>query len=251
MVRLRGLRHPLLQADFLKNRRRLEVAAASEGAGASGRKRNRMLSTRREAMLDAAGVAATPGGGDGSSGSGGTAAAELASLQSPRPVDLLVRSDVSAVVITGPNTGGKTATMKALGLCAVMARCGLPLPADAPAMLPAFSSVLADIGDEQSLTANLSTFSGHLKRIQVWRGQGVNFDRCGVDRVAISTDVVWTGWQFRQVWCGQGGNFDRVAVRMKRCFQGGSGGVDGVDGVAMEGGLTAKGGGKGIETSPP
>jgi dsDNA-specific endonuclease/ATPase MutS2 len=58
--------------------------------------------------------------------------------------------------------------MKALGLAAVMARCGLPLPCDAPALLPAFSAVLADIGDEQSLTANLSTFSGHLRRIQVW-----------------------------------------------------------------------------------
>ncbi len=48
-----------------------------------------------------------------------------------------------------------------------MAKAGLALPAEAPARLPAFSAVLADIGDEQSLTANLSTFSGHLKRIQV------------------------------------------------------------------------------------
>ncbi len=70
-------------------------------------------------------------------------------------------------VHAGPNTGGKTATIKALGLAVLMARAGLPLPCDAPAALPAFSSVLADIGDEQSLTANLSTFSGHLKRIQV------------------------------------------------------------------------------------
>ncbi len=68
---------------------------------------------------------------------------------------------------TGPNTGGKTATMKALGLSALMARAGLAIPAEQPAALPAYSSVLADIGDEQSLTANLSTFSGHLARIQV------------------------------------------------------------------------------------
>jgi dsDNA-specific endonuclease/ATPase MutS2 len=57
--------------------------------------------------------------------------------------------------------------MKALGLVALMARAGLAVPAERPAALPAYSSVLADIGDEQSLTANLSTFSGHLARIQV------------------------------------------------------------------------------------
>lgn len=54
--------------------------------------------------------------------------------------------------------------MKALGLAALMAKAGMPVPAEAPAALPCFSSVLADIGDEQSLTANLSTFSGHLRR---------------------------------------------------------------------------------------
>lgn len=64
----------------------------------------------------------------------------------------------------GPNTGGKTAAMKAFGLAACMAKAGLLLPAQAPARLPCFSCVLADIGDEQSLTANLSTFSGHIKR---------------------------------------------------------------------------------------
>lgn len=57
--------------------------------------------------------------------------------------------------------------MKALGLAVCMAKAGLPIPVDAPARLPCFSAVLADIGDEQSLTANLSTFSGHLRRIQV------------------------------------------------------------------------------------
>jgi DNA mismatch repair protein MutS2 len=54
--------------------------------------------------------------------------------------------------------------MKALGLAVVMAKAGIPVPAQSPARLPCYSSVLADIGDEQSLTANLSTFSGHLRR---------------------------------------------------------------------------------------
>jgi DNA mismatch repair protein MutS2 len=84
---------------------------------------------------------------------------------------LLVRPDTSVVVITGPNTGGKTAAMKALGLASCMARAGLLVPADEPARLPCFSAVLADIGDEQSLTASLSTFSGHLRRIQAARAE--------------------------------------------------------------------------------
>jgi dsDNA-specific endonuclease/ATPase MutS2 len=54
--------------------------------------------------------------------------------------------------------------MKAFGLAALMAKTGIPVPAQSPARLPCFSSILADIGDEQSLTANLSTFSGHLRR---------------------------------------------------------------------------------------
>jgi dsDNA-specific endonuclease/ATPase MutS2 len=64
----------------------------------------------------------------------------------------------------GPNTGGKTATMTAFGLAVALGKAGIPLPAQGPARFPAYSAVLADIGDEQSLTANLSTFSGHLKR---------------------------------------------------------------------------------------
>ena len=57
--------------------------------------------------------------------------------------------------------------LQAFGLAVLMARAGLAVPADAPVQLPAYTAVLADIGDEQSLSANLSTFSGHLRRIQV------------------------------------------------------------------------------------
>ncbi len=81
------------------------------------------------------------------------------------PVDLLIRPALRAVVITGPNTGGKTVTLKSLGLAALMARAGLFVPAREPVELPWFESVLADIGDEQSLEQSLSTFSGHIRRI--------------------------------------------------------------------------------------
>ncbi|MGF1478201.1 MAG: endonuclease MutS2 [Cyanophyceae cyanobacterium] len=81
------------------------------------------------------------------------------------PIDARIQPDIRTVVITGPNTGGKTATLKSIGLAALMAKAGLFVPAKAPVQLPWFSQILADIGDEQSLEQNLSTFSGHVRRI--------------------------------------------------------------------------------------
>jgi len=81
------------------------------------------------------------------------------------PVTLAVGSPLRVVAITGPNTGGKTVTLKSLGLAALMARCGLFLPCSGTPRLPWCGQVLADIGDEQSLQQNLSTFSGHIRRI--------------------------------------------------------------------------------------
>ncbi len=81
------------------------------------------------------------------------------------PTDLVIRPDLRVVAITGPNTGGKTVTLKTLGLTALMAKVGMYVPAKEPVELPWFDSVLADIGDEQSIEQSLSTFSGHVKRI--------------------------------------------------------------------------------------
>ncbi len=81
------------------------------------------------------------------------------------PTDLVIRPDLRVVAITGPNTGGKTVTLKTLGLAALMAKVGMFVPAREPVELPWFDSVLADIGDEQSIEQSLSTFSGHVKRI--------------------------------------------------------------------------------------
>ncbi len=81
------------------------------------------------------------------------------------PITISISPPTKVVTITGPNTGGKTATLKTLGLVALMAKAGLMIPAAAPVEIPWFSQVLADIGDEQSLQHNLSTFSGHIRTI--------------------------------------------------------------------------------------
>ena len=81
------------------------------------------------------------------------------------PVSIEVDSNLRVVAITGPNTGGKTVTLKSVGLAALMARAGLLLPCVGSPSLPWCNQVLADIGDEQSLQQNLSTFSSHITRI--------------------------------------------------------------------------------------
>ncbi|MBR8829956.1 MAG: endonuclease MutS2 [Chlorogloea purpurea SAG 13.99] len=81
------------------------------------------------------------------------------------PISVTIDPGTRVVAITGPNTGGKTVTLKTLGLTALMAKIGLFIPAKEPVELPWFETVLADIGDEQSLQQSLSTFSGHIRRI--------------------------------------------------------------------------------------
>ncbi len=81
------------------------------------------------------------------------------------PIDVLIQPQIKVVAITGPNTGGKTVTLKTMGLAALMAKAGIFIPAKEPVEIPWFDAVLADIGDEQSLQQSLSTFSGHIRRI--------------------------------------------------------------------------------------
>uniref|UniRef100_A0A0E0M9J8 DNA mismatch repair proteins mutS family domain-containing protein n=1 Tax=Oryza punctata TaxID=4537 RepID=A0A0E0M9J8_ORYPU len=106
----------------------------------------------------------------------------------PVPVDFFIAEETTVLVITGPNTGGKTISLKTVGLASLMAKIGLYILASEPVKIPWFNAVYADIGDEQSLTQSLSTFSGHLKQIGAIRARSTSQSLVLLDEVGAGTN---------------------------------------------------------------
>jgi DNA mismatch repair protein MutS2 len=104
------------------------------------------------------------------------------------PFDLTMLPDERTLLVSGPNTGGKTVLLKALGLISMMSQAGIPAPVGLESRVPVFDDVLADIGDEQSIEASLSTFSAHLKNLSEILRQATGDSLVLIDELGSGTD---------------------------------------------------------------
>ena len=172
-VVIRQLRHPLILANHLMNSSKSQKKVKENSSGAP---QKRLPGWRKKSPV--------------SDGNLQTSDDSQSESDGPVPIDIIVEQNTKGVIITGPNTGGKTASLKAMGLVCMMVKCGIPIPAEPPVKIPCFDAIFADIGDEQSLSSSLSTFSGHLKRIESLRKESTGKSLVLLDELGTGTDAI-------------------------------------------------------------
>ena len=210
LVELAGLRQPVLEAQAIRARRAARRAAA------------RKLASKKKKRADAKGDEEADDEYDALllGNRGASISDETPATRGPVPVDVFVPLSTRCVVITGPNTGGKTAAMKAVGLASLMARAGLFIPAEI-ANLPWFDDVLVDIGDSQDLMQSLSTFSARLAK------QRAVLRAC-TPRALVLMDEVGTGTSPAEGAAIGGALLERLAGVQTAGGGGGGGGAAGL-----------------------
>jgi len=105
------------------------------------------------------------------------------------PVDIILK-EKKGLILTGPNTGGKTVALKTLGLSVLLFQSAIPIPADENSKLPLFEKVFTDIGDEQSIEQSLSTFSAHMRNVAEFIGKSDNHTLVLIDELGAGTDPI-------------------------------------------------------------